>query len=390
MDIGGSEQDVAVMKRKIYVGTYHSVKGLERKVVIVLGMDASYLDIYCRDHPNPNTVPNPVFVALTRCKERLSIFHHYQHDFFPFIRQDRLNNVFQVVWKMDIQVKERWRPPIKMETISVTEKIRNLNAEKSREILRGFTRSEIQKQGGSHRKIGFNNVSSQPHGLSENVADLNGVVIPMIFSDGLPHPLVISEALIQDYLRKALAQWTSRTGYYFRKSQVTCLNWMTPQNVRMCMRRLRTLLDTIGCDIQHQDHHQDNQTISFEHHIEHTIGNRILRGCIDLYCEKLQILVEFKLTTSLMTEHFLQTAIYGSILYLRDHPEYLGGVVPPADMPRMYLFNISTNELMRVWVSDPSEVIRIAFLETDSQPAHDHALNDFVQMQKLYYLSSTG
>jgi hypothetical protein len=77
--------------------------GLERKVVIIFNFDNSYFKYFKKDS-NPNICPNEFYVATTRALERLTLLHHYQNDYLPFIRQNELKN-FCYVEDMDINIK---------------------------------------------------------------------------------------------------------------------------------------------------------------------------------------------------------------------------------------------------------------------------------------------
>jgi hypothetical protein len=77
--------------------------GLERKVVIIFNFDNSYFKYFKKDS-NPNICPNEFYVATTRALERLTLFHHYQNDYLPFIRQNELKN-YCYFEDMDINIK---------------------------------------------------------------------------------------------------------------------------------------------------------------------------------------------------------------------------------------------------------------------------------------------
>lgn len=49
--------------------TFHQAKGLERKIVIVLGFDDSYNKYFNRSNINNNEIANPVYVAVSRASE---------------------------------------------------------------------------------------------------------------------------------------------------------------------------------------------------------------------------------------------------------------------------------------------------------------------------------
>jgi len=81
--------DTQLSNNKIIFATFHQVKGLERKCVIVMGFDNSYYYYYNPDG-NKDQCPNEVYVGLTRCSERLTIVHHYKRNFIDFIDQNEI------------------------------------------------------------------------------------------------------------------------------------------------------------------------------------------------------------------------------------------------------------------------------------------------------------
>ena len=81
--------DSQMSTNKMIFATFHQVKGLERKCVIVMGFDSSYYYYYNPDG-NKTICPNEMYVGLTRCSERLTVIHHYKKNFINFIDQDEI------------------------------------------------------------------------------------------------------------------------------------------------------------------------------------------------------------------------------------------------------------------------------------------------------------
>jgi hypothetical protein len=81
--------DTQLSNDKIVFATFHQVKGLERKCVLVMGFDNSYYYYYNPDG-NKLTCPNELYVGLTRCSERLTIIHHYKKNFINFIDHNEI------------------------------------------------------------------------------------------------------------------------------------------------------------------------------------------------------------------------------------------------------------------------------------------------------------
>lgn len=76
--------DINDIKGKIVFATFHQVKGLERKCIIVFGADSSYFYYYNPD-VDRSKCPNEFHVAFTRTSERMTVVHHYRKDFLNFI-----------------------------------------------------------------------------------------------------------------------------------------------------------------------------------------------------------------------------------------------------------------------------------------------------------------
>lgn len=110
--------DNKTMKDKLVFATFHQVKGLERKCVIIFGFDNSYYYYYNPD-ANKEVCPNEIYVGLTRCKERMTIVHHYRKNFINFLNNaevpnycytERLTNIGLELYefkKHNVDIKQR-------------------------------------------------------------------------------------------------------------------------------------------------------------------------------------------------------------------------------------------------------------------------------------------
>lgn len=67
---GDESYSEKLSKNKIAISTYHRVKGLERKIVIMPGFDTSYFKYYAREE-DENMLDNAQYVGLTRAMEKL-------------------------------------------------------------------------------------------------------------------------------------------------------------------------------------------------------------------------------------------------------------------------------------------------------------------------------
>jgi hypothetical protein len=76
--------DINEIKNKVVFATFHQVKGLQRKCIIVFGFDNSYFYYYNCDGDKTHCSPE-IHVALTRTMERLTVIHHFKKNFIDFI-----------------------------------------------------------------------------------------------------------------------------------------------------------------------------------------------------------------------------------------------------------------------------------------------------------------
>lgn len=92
-----------VLRNKLVFLSFHQSKGLERKVVVVLGFDNSYF-LYYKKGNDPLVCPNELYVAVTRSSERLIVVHDVKHDFLPFLDVDAIPTKTNFV-KKDLKKK---------------------------------------------------------------------------------------------------------------------------------------------------------------------------------------------------------------------------------------------------------------------------------------------
>ncbi|KAF4435684.1 p-loop containing nucleoside triphosphate hydrolase [Fusarium acutatum] len=88
--------DNIVINGKLCISTIHQFKGRERKLVILLGIDASYFQFFGRDLPDDGC-PNEVFVALTRSLQQLVLVHNDESKMMPCVSLDSLYDTAKIV-----------------------------------------------------------------------------------------------------------------------------------------------------------------------------------------------------------------------------------------------------------------------------------------------------
>lgn len=76
---------VDVIEGKVALSTFHSVKGLERKVVVIFGFNLKYFSYYAKEE-DPTRCPCPLYVAVTRATDMLCLIAEDQeNEHLPFL-----------------------------------------------------------------------------------------------------------------------------------------------------------------------------------------------------------------------------------------------------------------------------------------------------------------
>ena len=188
-----------VIEGKVAFSTFHSVKGRERPIVIVMGFDQSYFNIYGQELPT-DKCPNAIYVACTRSTNKLillekdEIFYDRPFDFMKKTHREMREEGY-------VEFSGFAREKFYEKTA--------INPEESNEKERFFdvVPSELAKYVSDHvmetiaplietifiqevepteeSTIDIPNVVQTSRGLYEDICDLNGIALPSIYYDHL-------------------------------------------------------------------------------------------------------------------------------------------------------------------------------------------------------------
>lgn len=333
-----------IYENKIVFSTHNSVKGLERKVVIILNFDKSYFDYYDKES-NPNVCPNRLYVAVTRSMERLSLFHHYEDDYLPFLsgktRSEKETNIRKYcdvnptgvrpgkLFTLDIKEKDI-DPPC----YSVTDLVKHLQIDVLLQLSGLYTKIKIKSSGKHLDIIG---TSEQKKNHWEIVSDINGTAIPLYFSItecGCVNPTDEKLDGINDnvtILRMANIMNANVDNSYYKVNQIVNYNWLDEHVLNEATDRLKNLKkEGLISEIGTFEHYSEinSETCNLEK-IKFT-----LKGQMDYANKQDKIVFEFKCVEKLDDSHFLQTLLYN----------YING----DDYDKYYLYNIKNDELYQV------------------------------------------
>lgn len=294
------EEDV--IKNKIVFSTFHQAKGLERKNVIVYGFDESYFQIFNKS-ADPNVCPNELYVAITRAKENLTVFHSLQKNYLPFLNEELLEKYtyyergyIRTVYDVG-----------KTLTIEVSEITKHMSSEIVNKAMDYFEKTEISK------KDKFINIpiKTKQENLYEYVADINGIIIPAYFEYVNNNRMSIYDILKDrnqevnvkldlnmptgDLLKLATQYVSFTSGYNFKMNQIKKYDWMDDELFDEAVDRLELVI---------------NKNAKFEVNVynpELKMG-KVVVGRMD--CVDNNTIWEFKCTRELDNDHFIQLAIY--------------------------------------------------------------------------------
>ena len=337
--------DKDVLKNKLVFSTFHQAKGLERKVVIIFNFDNSYF-IYYKKDKNTNICPNEIYVAITRGLERLSIFHHYSYDYFPFLNTYKLNQYCEVIYDKKLRLS---KIPVNMDKkikVSVTDLIKHLPSTVLDECFNYIKITCIRPRS---TIIDIPIKTDQKNGM-ESVSEITGTAIPTYFEYMIKNKkcsileelnkvienednggfldddiqsntvknsdsydistlykniVTLKKTFSADMLLYIANKWCSyKSGFIFKTYQITNYDWLSDENLNKCIERLKTL-------------NISNKAL-FEGKIEikdtSELGNKHLIGYFD--CNDGNKIYELKCVKELTKEHYLQVAIY---MYINEN-----------------------------------------------------------------------
>ena len=314
--------DEDVCHGKLVFASFHQVKGLERKAVIIFNFDASYFKYYSKGS-DPKVCPNELYVALTRTKERMTMFHQVGNDALHFL--DMNHKYIEYECRTFGSNTGRIGHAIeKPQELAVTQLISHMSESVIARAMEFFTITRIRNKAGV---IKIKTKTEQGH-LTESVAELNGLLIPAVYEYRTMGnmemyklmremtPLELQQAMkggsgatnsklnldsIPDLLELANVWNATKTGFIFKVKQIKKYDWLCAAELEACIARLKTL--ELSADRAH---------VQYEAYLynqgSRELYNRRLHGYADYMDD--HRLFEFKCVHELEPVHFIQLALY--------------------------------------------------------------------------------
>jgi DNA polymerase III epsilon subunit-like protein/signal recognition particle GTPase len=184
------------MRGKVVFSTFHSVKGLERKVVIVLGMEDFFYNLGCNKNEPLDSCPNIIYVACTRSLEKLILVHNAMNNYLPFLNQEQLPN-YTTIKKYGVYhpLKDKLSGNKEDDkTIGCKDFIKHINEDALDPFDPFWT---VRKK--AQNNPGVKAIIATAGDQYENVSDINGVAIVEHAVMPITKRINIREILLQKY-----------------------------------------------------------------------------------------------------------------------------------------------------------------------------------------------
>lgn len=297
--------DDDIMRGKMIFSSFHQSKGLERKVVIVFGFDDFYFKY--NKSANPNICPNELYVAVTRGLEHLSVFHHCENEFLPFLNQPLLKEHCEF-FPHEIKIKKEKKNP--EHKISVTKLLGHISEQVLQKCFKMLSTELVHPKG---NYIAINGkVGGKCDDTFEDVCEITGTAVPSCLQYTLTGTMDVynkykneiyerykisnlTDTLkIKELLQISTMYVSKQSGYIHKTYQIKTYDWISKNQLNQCLKNIERL--------------QITKNAQFETHIEILFDDKKIIGCID--CIHETNLYEFKCVKDLEIKHYLQLAVY--------------------------------------------------------------------------------
>ena len=336
------KHDEEVSRGKIVFSSFHQSKGLERRAVFVLGIDASYFKYYARDE-SQDSCPNVLYVALTRAKEYLSIYHSQSQATCKFMRTaeaSKYANLCGVLTAPENVV------PVVTCAVGVTALLTHLSATVLENCMRYFRYIRLRPP---TTHINIPSKCEQTiigKKYVEEVSEINGTAIPSYYEYKTRGTMTIANAVrvnVAPFTTPRLLhianQYIAKTTQLdFKLRQIVSYDWLKDDVLDEAYTRLHAELTRLDAEVP-----------IFEQSVYTTVSNVNIAGSMDMITDTRMI--ELKTVESLSPEHFIQTAIYAYAY------ESMGGV-----RRAYHLYNIRTDELIELHIDSAKVRDMIAYI----------------------------
>jgi hypothetical protein len=303
-----------IIQNKVVFSTFHQSKGRERPVVVIMNFDNSYF-IYNAKDLDPFECPATLYVAATRASRKLIIHDgSYMHGRLPFLKRYDLGRLNYINLIGVLSTKSTFIQPNQNKVYSATSLIKFLRPAIMAKIIHLLNELFIVV-----RPAGINiNLISIYN--KEDVSDINGIVIPLIYEyltrktssileyiktaeipDDYINKFILPEnpQTPSEFIRISLLYHAIQSGFIFKLSQITNTNWLTREEINECLKNM-DIVNPVSyeCYVKKK-------------YISPTYGVIEVDGRIDI--KDTNYIYEIKCVNVLSIEHKLQLLVYSII-----------------------------------------------------------------------------
>ena len=420
--------DERVIKGKLVFSTFHSVKGRQRKYVIVIGFNNSYFNF--TKNISRNKCPNTLYVATTRatnklflvelndyCSDRPLEFLKLNHVEMENQSYIHFNGIKQLLYESSSLSSSSSLTSIQnTKHITPTELIKFIS-DSTLEIITPILNKIFIKISSPQNEydIEISSVTKTKQDLFEDVSNLNGIAIPMMYFDHICNQnkdllirlinkkfeLIESNnknynflkkyidnlpnhcSRIEDYLYLSNLYIALTDKFYFKLKQIdkTEYNWLSHKTINTCFKRLNNTLKheytknplKIENTIIKKDDNELHKNI--DEFLSNYFNNLKFRftAITDLITD--YSVWEIKCTNNISQEHFLQIVIYAWIWRM-----VVENIKDLENIREFKIFNIKTGEVFRLESStEDLNIIVIALLKGKFEENVIKQNNDFLK-----------
>ena len=368
--------DERIIDGKIVFSTFHSVKGRQRPIVIILGFDNNYFTQFARNAPK-DCCPNALYVGATRAQSKLFVVENDQFAGdrqleFMKMNHKQLNDSNFVTFKgmqrnfddydgefYDVKalIDKRYETPTKM-----VQFIPDLVLSKINPILNKI----YELSSNTTFDLDIPNIVQTTNGF-EDVSEINGIAIPLYFYEKKSQKIVLKDMVLQaikeikpneqsylksfvsqlpetyedisDYLFMANLYNSVQERLHFKLKQIQNYNWLNQEILDKCVMRLENLMENKETTPEFEDmfihnsmeemHVQKIDPILHQH-FPPTVFFRFT-AIVDVITD--DCVWELKCTNSISIEHKIQLVVYAWLWEVMEKPA-----------KKFKLFNIKTGE----------------------------------------------
>lgn len=380
--------DNRVIRNKVVFSTFHASKGRQRKYVFVLGFDETHFTFFANDK-DPESCPNELYVACTRATRKLIVWEAISQSSYiiPFLKYNH-RQLMKSPFVSFNGIPSGRRPEIPEKVLNEINK-RNVTPSEFVKFLSEHTLDIVSPLidemfttiiPPSDIPINIPSVSETIGGSCEDVSDLNGICIPLMYFDYLRenYEPILQKLIIanmkevppvhhkllhnavrdmppicetpKDYLYVANLFTATQELLHSRFKQISIddYHWIAPETIQLCFSQLDHVLKE---ECSKGNWKVEQNIIQYHDEMEHILLDSLLSSKLqdptsvyrfsaraDLITE--DSLWELKCTGQLTIDHKLQLIFYAFLYSMK----YSGDKIAK----QYFLYNIKTNEQLQL------------------------------------------